>query len=245
MKPIIGITGSKTNATQYSIDIEYVPSSYVAAVQKANAIPLIIPIDRPDAVKDYVDSIDGLLLTGGVDVSPLFYQEEPKIKLGVTLPERDEFEIPLIIETINQKKPILAICRGMQIMNVAYGGTLYQDLSEYENVSVKHSQETDSKRGTHQINIGKNSYLSTLLGEKTLVNSLHHQAISKLAVPFDPVAWSSDGLIEAFESISNDEFILGVQWHPEAMAPISASQQSLFEHFAAVAKNKKSQTMLH
>ena len=232
--PLIGIAGNhrQDNTEEDRYILSYAPNGFVRGLEKAKAIPVIIPISNPEFAKEFISRLDGLLLAGGQDVSPLLYGEEPHLNLARTYPARDAFEIELIKEAYRQHKPIFAVCRGLQILNVALGGTLYQDIeSQYDNISVKHTQKTMPSQPTHTIQISSGSELSRVLGTTTPVNSYHHQAVKQLASDFVPVAWSTDGLIEAFESKSEDQSVVAVQWHPELLIEDSNVMQGLFDNF--------------
>lgn len=156
------------------------------------------------------------MLAGGQDVTPFLYGEEPHPKLGPTSIERDSFEMALVKEAIKQNKPIFTVCRGTQLLNVTLGGTLYQDLSQYPDWEVKHDMfPTVPDFGLHSITVKSDSTIAGLFGQRAQVNSYHHQAIKELAESLVPIAWSSDGIIEAVESREKNTKILGVQWHPE------------------------------
>lgn len=233
MKPLIGIAGNilLNNVDLNGLPITYTPQGFVTAVQQADAIPVVFPISDPAEAKDYLSKVDGLLLAGGQDVSPLLFGEEPSLKLGATNPARDAFEIALVKEAIHQSKPIFAVCRGLQLLNVAYGGTLYQDVSDYPDLAVQHIQLTHFETGAHTIAIDLDSTIGKIFGRQYVVNTYHHQAIKDLADPFKAVAWSKDGLIEAFEAKSPNQSIVAVQWHPELMIPYDLMMQRLFTDF--------------
>lgn len=233
MKPLIGIAGNilLNTAAMNHLPITYTPQGFVNGVQQADAIPVVFPISDPAEAKDYISKVDGLLLAGGQDVSPLLFGEEPSLKLGATNPARDAFEIALVTEAVRQAKPIFAVCRGLQLLNVAFGGTLYQDVSDYPNLAVQHTQLTNYETGAHTITIDPESNVGKIFGEHYVVNTYHHQAIKELADPFKAVAWSKDGLIEAFEAKSSNQSIVAVQWHPELMIPYDLMMQRLFTDF--------------
>lgn len=236
MKPIIGIGGNHLASTAgCPMDKTYTPQGFVDGVQAAGGIPFIIPISDPLDAEHYINVIDALILAGGQDVSPIFYEEEPTHHLGETHPERDTFEIALAKEAYKQHKPIFAVCRGMQIVNVAFGGTLHQDISTLEQFPVQHNQKTDSQYASHSITIAPESFLSSFLGGTHLVNSFHHQGIKDLADLFKATAWSADGLIEAFEIKDQNQAIFAVQWHPEFMLPISQKMQYFFDEIVFLA----------
>lgn len=240
-QPIIGIPGNQMThlSPEYQgLPITYTPQGFIAGIQAAWGLPVILPINDPSLAEEYIDRIDGLLLAGGQDVSPLLYGEEPGLKLGATNPERDLFEIALIKEAVKKEKPILAVCRGMQLLNVAYGGTLYQDVTDNPDFTVQHVQRIFSGTAAHTIDIDPSSRLGAIYGETYVVNSYHHQAVKQLADPFKAVAWSKDNLIEAYEAKDPDTSIVAVQWHPELMAPNEEKMQILFKEF--VSRVKKS-----
>ena len=201
----------------------YAPHDVKEAFIKLGAIPLIIAF--PDDVskvdqlaQDYVQLIDGLMLPGGPDVDPTFYGEEPHPKSGMTLYQKDRFEIALIKAALAADKPIFGICRGIQIMNVAMGGTLYQDLeSQYPELKIQHPQATLGQFATHHVELTAGSKLAKLYGQSTIkVNSRHHQAVKAVGKGLKVTAVAPDGVIEGMESTDTDLF-LGVQWHPENM----------------------------
>ena len=201
----------------------YAPHDVKEAFIKLGAIPLIIAF--PDDVskvdqlaQDYVQLIDGLMLPGGPDVDPTFYGEEPHPKIGMTLYQKDRFEIALIKAALAADKPIFGICRGIQIMNVAMGGTLYQDLeSQCPELKIQHPQATLGQFATHHVELTAGSKLAKLYGQSTIkVNSRHHQAVKAVGKGLKVTAVAPDGVIEGMESTDTDLF-LGVQWHPENM----------------------------
>ena len=201
----------------------YAPHDVKEAFIKLGAIPLIIAF--PDDVskvdqlaQDYVQLIDGLMLPGGPDVDPTFYGEEPHPKIGMTLYQKDRFEIALIKAALAADKPIFGSCRGIQIMNVAMGGTLYQDLeSQYPELKIQHPQATLGQFATHHVELTADSKLAKLYGQSTIkVNSRHHQAVKAVGKGLKVTAVAPDGVVEGMESTDTDLF-LGVQWHPENM----------------------------
>jgi len=234
MKPVIGIPGNTLTPyenRELNIPLSYTPHGFVERLQVAGALSVVFPISAQKDARQYVQSVDAIVLAGGQDVSPFAFGEEPSVKLGATNPKRDAFEFAVIEEAIKEKKPVLAVCRGMQVYNVALGGTLYQDLSFYPNLSVQHVQKTTPKTAVHSINIDKDSWISRTYGEKAFVNSYHHQAIHKLADGLKATAWSKDGLIEAFEKDLDGIHHIAVQWHPEFMERDHIPSQQLFNDF--------------
>lgn len=230
MKPIIGIVTNQINEeleVLLNTKIAYTPIDTINGIKNAGGLPLLLPITSIDLAKQYASTIDGLVLSGGQDVSPLFYGEEPLPELKKTLPTRDEFEIALIKEVLRQQKPIFAICRGLQILNVALGGSLYQDINILDNL-----QETHPKYTSHSIKTEKDSIIQHILGESCTVNTLHHQAIKVLGKNLRATAFSSDNFIETVESTIKEQYILAVQWHPEILLQDNNKDaQKLFNDF--------------
>lgn len=239
MKPLVGVAGyflTKIDNHLLDFEINQAPKSITTAIQKAGALPVIIPLTNPEDAKEYVDKVDAIVLTGGADVNPLLYGEEPILKIGRIDPRRDDFELALIKEAWKQKKPILGLCRGLQLLNVAFGGTLYQDLSYYSGLEVNHVQPTYWDFPTHSIKIDEESLVGKSLGTSTVINSYHHQAVKDLADVFRPVAWSKDKIIEAFESVDSKQKVIAVQWHPEVLMENYPESQNIFELFIASIK---------
>jgi putative glutamine amidotransferase len=203
--------------TAYAFD--YLKRSYYEAVEKSGGAAIILPnTKRTEQVDGFLSIVDGLVISGGNDVDPVFYGEKKKVKnLNVTR-ERDLFEIALVRKANAMQIPILAICRGMQLVNVALGGSLYQDFS-FEEKFFDHTLEGSAiydKR--HSVIIQKESKLFQIIGKRKItVNTSHHQMVKKVALKLVATAWSEkDGVIEAIES-DDDHFLLCVQWHPELM----------------------------
>lgn len=241
MKAIIGISSNRLSPIENkSLDIEiaYTPLGFVESVEQAGALPLIIPFSDPEFAKEYVSRIDALILSGGQDVNPLSYGQEPGLKLHNTNIKRDEFEIALVEEAIKQKKPLLGVCRGMQIYNVATGGTLYQDLSDYEDLSVQHVQKSLTFKYTHTVDLEADSWISDVLGTEVVVNSYHHQAIDQLADSLRPTAFAKDGILEAAESTDPDLQHYLLQWHPEWMYKVDNNSQLIFKEFIKLVDEK-------
>ncbi|MDO4432801.1 MAG: gamma-glutamyl-gamma-aminobutyrate hydrolase family protein [Aerococcaceae bacterium] len=242
MKPIIGITCNQNilpDNTYHPFKINYSPTGFAAAIEKAGGIPMLIPIGNPELAMEYAQVIDGLLLTGGQDVSPSLYNEEPRLTLGETLPERDAIEVKLIEATLQQNKPLLGVCRGMQLINVVLGGSLYQDLPTEANITVQHIQKAQPENATHSVRVESNSHLSTIIPDGKMVNSIHHQGIKQLAPTLNAVAWSQDHIIEAYEKIDDNTSIIGIQWHPELSYEKHPESLHLFADFVQRANKRK------
>ncbi|WP_226584601.1 gamma-glutamyl-gamma-aminobutyrate hydrolase family protein [Halobacillus litoralis] len=243
MKPLIGISGSiiiDQGGRFPGYDRAYVNNDYVQSVLRGGGIPFILPVLEDDeTITMQAQAMDGLVLSGGHDVNPLLYGEEPRLKQGTPFPERDHSETILAKEMIRQGKPVFAICRGIQLLNVAYGGSLHQDLSYMETESLKHDQYHNPSQETHTITTEPNSVMREQFGQTTLTNSFHHQIIKEVAPGFKATAYAKDGVVEAIEKIGEDGFVLGVQWHAEMMTKKHESMQRLFDRFVEEAKTRR------
>lgn len=208
-----------------------VPDSYIDAIQRAGARAAIVLPSDGDEPADMVDLFGGLLLIGGGDVDPARYGAEPHPAVYGVDPERDALEIDLLRATVDAGKPVLAICRGAQILNVACGGTLVQHIPD-EPGHLPHGEPVGGDAATHQVKASESSRIARACGHTALTaRSHHHQGIDRLGEGLIPVAWSEDGLIEAIER--QDGWVVAVQWHPEATAAADPAQQALFDAFAA------------
>lgn len=217
----------------------FAPRPAIEAIVKSGGAPVILPSVDPKFVDDYIDLFDGIVFAGGFDVDPTFFGEEPHLKLGMTYRKRDIFEIALLKRAYEKGKAILGICRGMQLINVALGGTVYQDLSENEQIYVKHSQDAPGNFPSHHANVSEDSRLYRLVGKRPYINSRHHQALKAIAPGLKVVARADDGVVEAIESSESDQ-ILGLQWHPENMYKHYTDSQNIFADLIARA-NKVAQ----
>ncbi len=246
MVPVIGITATLKQ------DVDCVAErplgrfvradlDYVEGVAEAGGVPVVLPpVVGVRGAEALLDGMDGLLLSGGSDLDPGYYGERPVPELGITIPERDAFEMALLEHALRQKIPILGICRGMQVLNVALGGTLYQDLpSQMDHmVLLGHRQETPKWQPTHEVEVDGGSKVAEILGTDELkVNSYHHQAIKELASGLIAVAHAPDGVIEAVESGDlSKRWAIGVQWHAEAMRDAGPEHRNLFEAHVCAAE---------
>jgi putative glutamine amidotransferase len=230
-KPVIGITGAYAKRNDHMEGV-YVHHDYHKSVAANGGIPIILPYITPDVTLETLPLCDGIILSGGEDVDPKFYGQDPHPQLGQTLPERDLVEMAIVDYAIKHNIPILAICRGAQLLNVALGGTLIQDIPTQVKEPIQHSQTVERCRDTHSVKISEDSKLWKILGSNQIrVNSLHHQAIDTVAKNLRVVASSSDGIIEAVEYIGSSTFTIGVQWHPESMTSTNSSMNNLFIQF--------------
>ena len=210
-RPIIGITANVSDG-----NVSLFPG-YFKSIYEAGGIPLVIPpSDDLTILPNLLDSLDGILISGGADINPLFLGEDPVRELHNINPYRDRQELMIVKMAADRQIPILGICRGIQVMTAALGGTLYQDIySQAEGKLIKHSQDLDRAYASHIVNIEENSTLAVIMGKTVLpVNSFHHQAVKEPAPEFRVCARSNDGIIEAIES-TEYKSMLGVQWHPE------------------------------
>lgn len=219
--PVIGITGMRHNLTSRAaaqgIMAVLSADDYSHGVEAAGGAPFVLPyITEESTLEAWSDRLDGLILAGGEDVDPLLFGEEPKNGLGSIVPERDILEIKLIHLMMKRNKPILGICRGMQVINVAFGGSLYQDLGNQWSGKILHRQRAARNYLSHHVKLEPDSLVSRCLGGKSeiLCNSFHHQAVKDLAEGFRPTGWDPEGLIEAMEH-NRYPFLVAVQWHPE------------------------------
>ncbi len=215
---------------------------YVSAVTLAGGCPLILPIIQDEqAIEAQMSTIDGFMLTGGYDVSPLLFGQEPIFQLSEICPERDEYEIKGVHLAIEMGIPIFAICRGLQLVNVALGGTLYQDIHTQPGTSMQHFQQAKGHVAAHSIEVLPKTLLHTILGKGPIyVNTFHHQAIDELAPGLKVNSRSPDGIIEGIEGTSS-HWLLGVQWHPERMAERHKSMLDIFKAFVKAAQSYQSE----
>lgn len=203
---------------------------------------LLTPAHDPRSIERILDLSCGLILTGGEDVEPRRYGQAPNPKLGATNPERDEMELTTVRAAVDRGMPVLAICRGMQLLNVAFGGTLYQDLPTDLDGDLLHEQEAPIGDGWHTARVEPTSRLAGIFGETELfINSFHHQAIRQLGENLRAVAWAEDDVIEGIEA-PDHSWMFGVQWHPERGEaerhphPGSHPDRRLVEAFVAAAR---------
>lgn len=227
LKKRIGIVCSEEQKVhQY---IFFVHQDYVDAIKRAKGIPLLLPIVSSDDIEMQLEMIDGLMIIGGGDVNPLLYHQNPMPKLGETDYLRDCYEMTLIQKAAYHKIPILGICRGIQIINIVFKGTLFQDLAYAPQKVFLHAQKERREYASHLIHIKKDSFLYPIFQESVEVNSFHHQAIDCLGDGLHVVAYSDDQVIEAIE---HDVLpIWGVQFHPEAMCLTNPKMQEIFQQF--------------
>ncbi len=237
-KPIIGITTGRDIGSLTTIRV---PDTYVRAVLRAGGIPLLIPVGTPDSLLNSLrKQLDGILLTGGADVEPARFGGLLHERVYGVDPERDNLEINLVQLATRTGWPILGICRGIQVINVALGGTLFTHIPDQLPSSLDHEHHPENPYDylAHPVVIQGGSLLGRIMSvTEVATNSLHHQGIEKLAPGLLPVAWTPDGLVEGVE-VSGHPFGLGVQWHPEWMQDY-ALMQAIFRAFIQAAGSKK------
>lgn len=218
-----------------------VNQAYIQSVLRAGAAPVLIPvIGDGKALAAILDFCDGLLLTGGGDLDPALYGEEKEAGTGPISVERDTCELLLFDLAVRARLPLFGICRGMQLINVALGGTLHQELEGQPDFFIRHKQQCDRQEVTHEVSLQAGSLLHTCLGDRIQVNSLHHQAVKDLAPGLTASAWSPDKIIEGLEGGGGHlPPILAVQWHPEELAQDMPPMAELFSSFVRICQERK------
>lgn len=242
MFPLIALTGNFADNR-----LQLLPG-YFRSIEAAGGIAVVIPPKKAvdDATRALLDRVDALLLTGGADINPLLCGEEPIPALGEINALRDNFELELIKEAEHRQIPMLGVCRGIQMLAVALGGSIHQDLSLVKSQSLlKHSQQAGRGVATHTVTTEPGSLLRKLLGERFPVNSFHHQAVRQPGPRLRVTARAADGVIEAVES-AEEKSVLGVQWHPECfLAEGDRSMMPLFEYLVNEAKSYREAREIH
>lgn len=237
--PLIGIT---TGHNAGNPPVYELGAAYLQAVTKAGGIPLLLPTSLPpDSLLTLLHQCSGLLLTGGRDVDPLCYQSQPDARAKGIDHDRDQAEMLLIEYALSENIPVLAICRGIQILNVALGGTLYPDVMQDHPNAQKHDFYPNLPRDAyrHWIKLSPGNLLHTIMNTDTIrVNSLHHQSIQAPASALQVVGWAEDGTIEAVVAPEKN-FVIGVQWHPECL-PQDIHTRQLFTAFIEACSNGQS-----
>ncbi|HWN12014.1 MAG TPA: gamma-glutamyl-gamma-aminobutyrate hydrolase family protein [Pyrinomonadaceae bacterium] len=236
-RPRIGIT----MRLEIQTNRFYLGRDYSEAVEAAGGTPVHISlIPDPDYISAVVDNLDGILLPGSdSDVDPLRYGSEPHPRLGTVQPIKDETDLLVLTEVEKRRLPLLAICFGMQVLNVSRGGSLIQDIGAQVPDAIKHEQGAPRDRPSHGLTLASSSLVANLAGsDKALVNSHHHQAIERVGRELISTAWAADGLIEAVEDSRPERFVLGVQWHPEIGWKDDRFSQELFDWFITAARKQ-------
>ncbi len=213
VRPIIGITGYAENAKfgAWDVPTAFVPLSYTKAVEEAGGRPLVVPPSE-DGIKETLDVLDGLVLSGGADLDPVLYGNEPHPETVGVNPERDRAELALLRVALERDLPVLAICRGSQVLNVALGGDLEQHVPDV--VGHDEHKQTPGTFSEHPVEVLAGTHLREVLGERTEIKSHHHQGFRRLGAGLREAARAHDGTLEAVEDPSR-RFAVGVLWHPE------------------------------
>jgi putative glutamine amidotransferase len=243
-KPLIGVTVSEIRSKEDAQRVRHgepnqtemtLGLAYMRAIELAGGLPVALPPVGPETAEQLLDHLSGLLLTGGPDLHPSCYHAEPHIQLGPTDASVDAFVIGLASHADKMEMPILGICRGAQVLNVAREGTLHQHLPNVTDGSIEHRQTEPGDLTTHEVQVAPDSGLAqTTGGGPVKVNSFHHQAVQQLGLDLRAVAWASDGIIEGIED-PDARFLLGVQWHAETLVH-EAEQLALFERLVEAAR---------
>lgn len=235
--PLIGVTAARTTSKS-GHPLASLAQAYIKALTQAAACPVIVPSGLPeDNLEELLSRLDAVLFTGGGDIHPSAYGEVSRPEIKEIDPDRDRTEFKLLDRALNKGVPFFGICRGLQVVNVGLGGTLYADVASQHPRALKHDFYPDWPRDhlAHQVRVEGKSRLAEVLGDTEFkVNSLHHQAVQRLAPGILVTARSPDGLIEAIE-VSDHPFGLAVQWHPEWLTP-HAPMRALFQAFVEAAR---------
>jgi putative glutamine amidotransferase len=244
-RPIIGIP-TQTLQSLGGVSAEIPPSwvmsqRYIVTLTNAGGVPWLIPLIDDETLRDIYESLDGVFLPGGADVDPVSYGRDPHALCDRTDRERDRVELALARWAIDDGKPVLGVCRGMQIINLAAGGTLYQDLAEQMAGSIKHDYfpfgGSNLRRDylAHEVEVAPHSRLAHVFGDGALqVNSMHHQGVRDIGAGLVVTATAPDGLVEGLEG-ADGRYVVGVQWHPEALTDSQDEAKRLFAEFVEIA----------
>lgn len=228
-RPVIGIPTAQAQPTQAGYVYQKVGAPYIHALEAAGAIPILLPVCQDDAaIERLLSLVDGILLQGGGDILPSLYGQEQRPEVDQPSEETDRFELEICRRCIEMDKPLLAICRGIQVLNVALGGTLVQDIPTQLSTPILHRQKQSRQTASHTIHVEPGTHLAEVLGETDLaVNSFHHQALDRLGANLKVSARSEDNLIEGVE-LPGKDFIVGVQFHPEETTQTVLPTANLF-----------------
>jgi gamma-glutamyl-gamma-aminobutyrate hydrolase PuuD len=239
--PLIGVTTS-AEQTPRGVPRAFLNASYIRAVERAGGVPVLLtPYHSPAALAALWHRLRGIVLTGGGDVAPARFGEAPHPATALISEERDALELELVTRrAIADAVPLLAICRGLQVLNVALNGTLHQHVPDAFGETIAHSQDGPRHARTHEVTVEPGSLLARVAGADRLrVNSFHHQAIRDLGDGLRAVAWADDKVIEAAELPGAPGFVLGVQWHPEELIEDDPAAVRLFETLIAAAAQRR------
>lgn len=228
MQPTIGIIASAKDVDDVSA-----PTTYTAAIEEAGGVPIVLPCgDNLKTYNHFLDICDGFMFTGGCDIRPARYGEETLPECGSIQDHRDIIELAFFEKVIGTDKPIIAICRGIQLVNVGLGGTLYQDIPSQIGTSIAHKQSEGRFEPSHSVNVIENTPLHDMTDGKAtmMANSFHHQAIKKLGRGLAVMARAEDGIIEAVY-MPEKPYVRAYQWHPERLWQIDADNLAIFTEF--------------
>ncbi len=237
-RPAIGITPDWSQPADRAFPRYDLAVPYAQAVLGAGGLPLVLPYsDDPQVLGDYLGRLDGLLVTGGAfDVPPAEYGEEVRAGCGALKPERSRFERAMIRLALGRGLPILGVCGGMQLLNVHFGGSLWQDLKSEYPQALGHEQKIDKRQPSHAVQVKAGTLLANAIGEgERPVNSTHHQAVRRLGEQLVASAVAPDGLVEALEAPGH-RFVVGVQWHPETLVENLPWQLEIYRGFVGAAR---------
>ena len=231
-KPIIGIFAIVDNELNTRV-----PGTYTDAIEKAGGVPVLLPyVKNDESIDAFVSICDAFLFTGGVDIDPSRYGEEKSERCGDVQPFRDELEFKAFEKIHTADKPVMAICRGAQLVNVALGGTLYQDIPSEIQTEIPHKQTESKDSPSHSVKILEGTPLSTMISKNVMnANSFHHQAIKRLGNGLEAMAVANDGITEAVYSVEM-RYLRAYQWHPERLINTDEDNLLLFEDFIKVAR---------
>ena len=234
MKPIIAITPETDENKVIKLN-----HNYVKAIERAGGIPFVMPYtSSEETISTLLDTCDGVVFSGGADIDPKRYGEEVKDTCGNIQYWRDELEFTALKIALEKNKPILAICRGSQLVNAFFGGTLYQDIPTERPSAISHKQEKPYSAPSHSIIIRENTPLSMLVGAGTILgNSIHHQAVKELGAGLEVMAVADDGLIEA-TYLPGYKYLRAYQWHPERLVEVNEHNEMIIEDFIAACRER-------
>ncbi|MBR7117542.1 MAG: gamma-glutamyl-gamma-aminobutyrate hydrolase family protein [Clostridia bacterium] len=235
MRPVIGLLATIDNDGLHSVVLDYVHS-----FEKSGAVPVLLPYtDSDEVLSGYIRLCDGFALLGGLDIDPSHYGEEKSAECGEVQHMRDKLELSIMPKILVSGKPLLGICRGAQLINVALGGTLYQDIPSELGESFPHRQTVNKYVHSHPATVIEGTPLFELSGTTNImINSFHHQAVKKLGQGLAVMATAPDGVIEAFYS-TGEQYIRAYQWHPERLYRIDELERNIFIDFINKAKEQK------
>ncbi len=237
---MVGITAdfAEGNHQAHSEPTLFLAQRYYRALEQAGAIPIVLPpLASATAIRQSINLLDGLIISGGgFDIHPSYYGEQPIRQLAVVKSQRTEFELDIAAAALKKDLPILGICGGEQALNVVLGGSLYQDIAAQVPNAGEHQQSEKKTQGGHRVQIPDGTRLRTIVGRSSLeVNTTHHQAVKQLGKGLIVDAVADDGVIEGIESVRHT-FVIGVQWHPEVLAPRRQGQRRIFDAFIAACR---------